>query len=356
MAKRTNTAKWNGKMWRIDVQQNGTRKSFYSSRPGRTGQREANAKADAWLDEGICVKSPRVSEAGKAWLQEVEATTSTSNYRPTESRWRVWILPAIGQKRVSSLCDQDLQSVINSAHKAGRSRKVLQLLASDLRSFCKFCRKSKYSTYIPEEIKIPSGSRYREKTVLQPADLMKLFNMDTTLYRGKLVQDDFINAYRFQVLTGLRPGELVGLRWCDIKGNTVNVCRSVNIYAEETQGKNQNAVRSFVLSPLAWRVIDEQRSLTGHLDSVFCITSEHAYYKRWKIYCNANGIAPCSLYELRHTFVSVVKTLLEGEIKGLVGHSANMDTFGIYSHILTGDAENTAQAVNGVFLQVLKNA
>ena len=34
-------------MWRIDVQQDGKRKSFYSSRPGRTGQREANAKADA---------------------------------------------------------------------------------------------------------------------------------------------------------------------------------------------------------------------------------------------------------------------------------------------------------------------
>jgi len=38
MGKRTNTARWTGKMWRIDVQQDGKRKSFYSSRPGRTGQ------------------------------------------------------------------------------------------------------------------------------------------------------------------------------------------------------------------------------------------------------------------------------------------------------------------------------
>ena len=51
MGKRTNTARWTGKMWRIDVQQNGMRKSFYSSRPGRTGQREANRKADSWLDD-----------------------------------------------------------------------------------------------------------------------------------------------------------------------------------------------------------------------------------------------------------------------------------------------------------------
>ena len=41
------------KRWCIAVQKNGTRKRFYSSTPGRTGQREANAKADAWLDDSI---------------------------------------------------------------------------------------------------------------------------------------------------------------------------------------------------------------------------------------------------------------------------------------------------------------
>lgn len=65
MGKRTNTARWTGKMWRIDVQQDGKRKSFYSSRPGRTGQREANAKADAWLDDGIAARTPKVADAGK---------------------------------------------------------------------------------------------------------------------------------------------------------------------------------------------------------------------------------------------------------------------------------------------------
>ena len=78
----------------------------------------------------------------------------------------------------------------------------------------------------------------------------------------------------------------------------------------------------------------------------------------WELqaYCTANGLTPCSLYELRHTFVSVVKTLPAGEVKDLVGHSEDMDTFGVYAHTLAGDAENTARAVNGVFLRVLKNA
>jgi hypothetical protein len=55
MGKRTNTAVWLPKYnrWQVKVQQDGVRRTFTSSKPGRTGQREANAKADAWLDQGI---------------------------------------------------------------------------------------------------------------------------------------------------------------------------------------------------------------------------------------------------------------------------------------------------------------
>ena len=80
MGKRTNTAQWveSTQRWRVSVQKDGVRKQFYSSRPGRTGQREANAKADAWLDDGIDAHSSRVCDAGKLWLHEMETTTSIS--------------------------------------------------------------------------------------------------------------------------------------------------------------------------------------------------------------------------------------------------------------------------------------
>ena len=344
MNKRTNTAQWEEKYqrWRIAVQKDGVRKQFYSSTPGRTGQREANAKADAWLENDIAVKAGRVENVYQLWIEDLKLTTSTGNWKPVESRWRTWVLPIIGKKKVNTLTDRDLQTIINKAAAAGKSRKTLQLIASDLRAFCKYCRKAKLSTFLPEDVQIPASARYKGKSVLQPADLVKLFSIDTTLYRGKRVHDDFIHAYRFQTLTGLRPGELLGLRWADVQGNTVNVRRSINIHGEETQGKNQNAIRSFVLSGLARAVLEQQRAVTGTRESVFEIRSELYYWTRWQAYCKANGIDRISVYELRHTFVSVVKTLPEGEIKELVGHSQNMDTLGQYSHALTGDAENTA--------------
>lgn len=356
MSKRTNTAQWQEKFqrWRIAVQKDGVRKFFYSSTPGRTGQREANRKADAWLEDGVGVKAGRVEDVYKLWLEGLKQTTSAGNWEPVESRWRVWVLPIIGKKRVNALTDADLQTIVNKAHAAGKSRKTLQLLAGDLRAFCKFCRKAKLSTYLPEDVQIPAGARLKGKKVLQPDDLVKLFSIDTTLYRGKRVHDDFVHAYRFEVLTGLRPGELLGLRWADIKGSTVNLSRAINVKGIETRGKNENAVRSFVLSDVARAVLEAQRAITGHCESVFCLETERRYYKRWKVYCAANDLQPVSLYELRHTFVSVVKTLPAGEVKELVGHSEDMDTFGVYSHALTGEDIATAQAVNAVFLKLLQ--
>lgn len=52
MTERTNTAVWveSRKRWQINVQKDKMRRTFVSSKPGRAGQSEANAKADEWLN------------------------------------------------------------------------------------------------------------------------------------------------------------------------------------------------------------------------------------------------------------------------------------------------------------------
>lgn len=337
------------------MQRDGQRRSFYSSAPGRKEQREANSKADQWLEDGIETTTLRVEAVYPQWLETVRLTTSLPNYNKAESQWRIWIQPMIGKKRLVALNDQDLQDIVNKMYSQGRSRKTLQNLASNLRAFCKYCRKRKLTSYVPEDLTIPSGARLVGKKILQPDELAVLFRESTTMWRGKEVEDAYINAYRFQVLTGLRPGELIGLRWGDIHGNILYIQRSVNTLGQETRGKNHNAVRSFVLTQMAQQVLEEQRKLTGKEDSVFGIPKESNYYSRWKAYCKTHNLTPISLYELRHTFVSVIKTLPAGTVKPLVGHSQDMDTFGVYAHALAGEGERTANAINDIFQKLLGN-
>ena len=200
---------------------------------------------------------------------------------------------------------------------------------------------------------IPQSAPVGERRVLHPENLRALFASNRTIYRGKEVADEFIHAYRFAVLTGLRPGELIGLRWSDISGNVVSLSRSVNAYNETTRGKNENAIRSFVLSPLAAAEINAQRDLTGDIESVFGIVSLSSLSKRWRVYCDYNGIPYVSLYELRHTFVSAAKALPLGELRPLVGHSASMDTHGWYAHQMDGEAEIVARKVGYIFEEIL---
>lgn len=357
MGKRTNTATWSDKYnrWQINVQKDGRRRSFYSSRPGRTGQREANAKADAWLDDGIEGGSAQVSALYADFLASKREGTSKSHWHGVESRYKNHIEPVIGRKRIDRVTEQDLQDIINRAYSQhGLAAKTLINLRGDLSAFFKFCRRRRVSTLFPESLTIPASARRPCKGVLQPGDLLKLFNSDMTTYKGRPAKEEYINAFRFEVLTGMRPGEIVGLRWEDVHGSAVHLQRSVNSHNEITQGKNQNAVRTVELPALALRALNAQRQLTGPAGSVFGIRNPRDYRNHWERYRRANGMSKTTPYELRHTFVSVAKVLPEGQIKAVVGHSRNMDTFGTYGHEIEGEAAETARALDGVFARLLQ--
>ena len=352
MGRRTNTAVWSEKYgrWQINVQKDGKRRSFYSSKPGRTGQREANKKADEWLDLGVASRRKTVADIWPEYLVRKKATTSMDNWRPMDSRYRTWIAPKIGRKRLEALTDQDLQDVLDAACAAGRSKKTLQNLLGDLTGLLKFARKSGYTSYTPDEVTIPGSARYKGKTILQPDGLVILMHSDETVFRHKVVKDEYIHFYRLAVLTGMRPGELLGLEWSDVNGSVVHLRQSQNIRGEVTRGKNDNALRTVALSARAVRELDAQRAMTGQDKRVFPMHKTEHFRRRWQIYCAHNGIGYCTLYELRHTFVSVVgQDLPEGQLRPLVGHSHNMDTYGVYAHPVEGAAGRTSAALDDVF-------
>lgn len=190
------------------------------------------------------------------------------------------------------------------------SRKTLMTIRSTEISFVKWCRRNKYSALFPE-LSIPKNARMGKKNILQPSALKILFDVDSRLYYGKRVFDEYIYAYRFTVATGVRPGELVGLWYGDIKGNTVNLRRSINRMDEETTGKNENAIRSFDMGEEAHEAYEAQVALLKATTPLFQIPNQRALFKRWKKYQKDNGIEPqVTLYEMRHTFVSVESGVL----------------------------------------------
>lgn len=375
MGKRVNTAVWMEKQnrWQIKVQKDGVRRTFTSAKPGRTGQREANRKADEWLDEGVSNTTKRCSEVWEEYMIAVKATAGTSYVDQVEKFGRNYILPIIGPRRIGDLSTGMLQDVLNRAYKEGSmnpdskrksrgnlSKKTLQDIRGVEVSFVKWARQHKYTTLRPEDenLTVPKGARSKGKKILQPDALRVLLSTETRVVRGKVEHDDNIHAYRLAVMTGLRPGELLGLRVGDIEGNRLHLSRAINRQNEVTTGKNENAIRMVVLHPLAVAELNaqlQQRTLEEGCilrddDAVFELKNEQSLYNYWRFYQRCNGIdPPISLYELRHTFVSIVEDAVSpAQLRRMVGHSKSMDTYGWYSHAVAGRADAAAVAVSGV--------
>ncbi len=354
MGSRTNTAVWVEKerRWKINVQKDGQRRSFYSSTPGRNGQREANAKADAWLDSRLELPPKTVKEAFDQYVQSLQVSTTKGNWDKILSMQRVWFAD-ISRKRFAKMTEQDWQDIIDQAHAKGLSKKTLSNMVSIIRAFLKFCRKKRWTQEFYENLTVPKGARLKGKTILQPDDLRKLFSCEQSLINRKLRFEPYVYAFRFEVVTGLRPGEILGLQWEDVHGDYLDIRRSINRNGEVTQGKNENALRRVYLSEQAAVLLEQQRALTAELDSVFGISNQQHYYKSWKRFCTTNEITAISPYELRHTFVSVSQVLSEGEVKQVVGHSRNMDTFGIYGHEFADGRREIARKISDEFHAIL---
>ena len=208
------------------------------------------------------------------------------------------------------------------------------------------------------EIDRPDDAPVGKRKILQPDALRTLFKEDTIIAYRKPKLCYYIHAWRFQVLSGYRPGEVCGLQKTDRDGNLLTINRSINVDDEITSGKNTNANRTKYLSKAEQRVLAEQAKM---LQSMGIVTKwlfpspdggpakERSMYKAWLTYCKQHGIK-CSLYELRHTFVSYAEGKVpEKLLKAVVGHSESMDTFGTYGHLVEGDLESAAKYVDDIF-------
>lgn len=355
MPERKNEAIWieNRQRWQIKVQQDGVRKTFISTAPGKKGKADAERQADRWLEDSTTAEKVRVGKLLDQYEAYLKTTKSTGHATQYCGFIRLYIRPVIGMKRINALTEGDLQDVIDRTYAERHlADKTLRDVRGCIMNFIKWCRKHNKTRLYPEDIKIPAAAPKPEKKIVQPDGLAKLFASDMTTWRGKQVKDWYIHAYRFAVITGLRPGELTGLEdKNDIKGSQVIVRRSINVRRETTQGKNDNARRTFQLPPQGVAEVKAQRAMLKEagMISPYLFPGPDGgplvnknYIRAWKRYCEANGIPPTTLYELRHTYVSINKEMPEGLKKMVIGHSKDMDTEGTYSHAMAGDMEKAA--------------
>ena len=352
------TAKWNKqkKLWIIQSQNNGVKKSFYSSTPGREGKKEVLEKYEDWIEFGG-IHSVTVEKCVELYLKDIEARLGKRDtWTRVESYARLYVLPALGKAKMNNLTLRDWQAVLNEARPQKRghvclSHKTLGNLREVLTGLHRFAYINYYCDEWRGSLYIPQGHQKGEREILQPDEIARLFEPSELWYHP---------AFCVMLLCGLRPGECLGIREEDIGGSVLYIRRSVNTHGTVTEGKNKNAKRVIPLPPMAQAIISEtiERNHKANFGTpwVFCgycgeIANQCTMRKHWNR-LKAERDLVGSPYSLRHTFVSIVSSqthLAEGTIKELVGHSQSMDTFGTYKHAVKGELERAADVINLTF-------
>lgn len=355
--------------WQCKLQIDGQRKTFTSKIPGKRGKADAERKADAWEPEKPSKRQPgaiaadmRFWESYELFLVDNKARTSEGNHANNESLGRNWLKPRLEHRKLETITEQDWQNCVNDAIQKGRSKKMLKNIRGSISAFNRFAKKNGVIMAPSCEIDIPKNAPVKKKAILQPDKLRILFSNEMTVEDGKEVPAFFIHAWRFCVLTGLRRGELLGLKRSDIENGSIHVERSINKYNHVGPTKTPKANRTFRLNKHMLRELEAQAAMlkSRRIISPWLFpdeTGDHAvpatFYDRWCLYCAHHGFKT-TIHDLRRTLISIGRTgLTKQQVKDMVGHEENMDTFGVYGEMIDGEQQEVADALDRLFAKYL---
>lgn len=344
--------KWDGQRWRIRVMQEGKTYSFSCKEPGAKGRKEVTRKYNEWLyNEGSGEKT--VSRVAQEYLEDLKARRGKTSEAVIQSERyiRLYIAPACGSMKICKMTLRDWQSVINGAtgRKKDLSHKTLENLRGIIMAVVKFGYEDYQNDMLRGTLYIPQGHSKKEKEILQKEDIARLMEPSDKWYHS---------LFCFLAITGMRPGEALGLQKADIIHDTIIIRRSVNSRGHITDGKNDNARRVIPIGRTARELltttIERNERMKLHTQWIFCDRSgapgnQSTMRNQW-LELKKERSLPGTVYSLRHTFISMMKNVMpEQMIKDIVGHSTSMDTFGTYGHIVEGDSKRAAEIIDLTF-------
>lgn len=276
------------------------------------------------------------------WLSAKRTQTKASTYANYAFKVEKHLIPAFGQLKIEKLTPSKVYDFIMEKRNQELSNKYISDLVIVLKNMTRYAARIYHCINAISDVELPKKEKHEldlytksEQNRLKVALLCK---MDIT----KL-------AIMLALYTGIRIGELCGLKWSDIdfKAKTVHIERTVqrirargNTRRTElliSTPKSQSSVRTI---PLPDFLIDMLKSFKPSNTDVFIITESIKFpdprtmQYRFKVLLSKIGLRDTKFHSLRHIFATNcievgfdVKTLSE-----ILGHSTVEITLNRYVH------------------------
>jgi integrase len=226
--------------------------------------------------------------------------------------WDTHILPRLGQVALRDLTPELIQRFRVELEAAGTGpasvRKALTLLHGILQRACEWGRLTSNPV---AAVRKPPARRSRTITPLPPTTVERIRHK--LLAAGRLRDATLVSVLAY---AGLRPGEVLALKWRHVRERTLLVEGAVSLgELKDTKTGHHRTVK--LLAPLAhdiaeWRIArgspeDDELVFPGHDGTPWT----RVVYQNWRrrIYnptATASGVHSPRPYDLRHSFVSLL--------------------------------------------------
>jgi integrase len=306
----------------------------------------------------------KVGEYLDRWLSDsVRDTVKATTFERYEQIARLHLKPALGRVKLKALTPAHVRGLYREKLEAGSSARTVRYVHTTLH---KALKQAVLDGLIPrnvtESVKPPQPSR-EEMCPLTPEQAKHLLQV------AHESVDRLEALYVLAIHTGLRQGELLGLKWddVDLEDGSLQVRRTLTITKDGpvfTSPKTTGSRRSVKLTSNAVEVLKHhlERQL-GEIDRVGSLWSENGLIfasesgepinrhnltrRSFKPLLKRAGLPQIRFHDLRHTCATLLLTRNVNVkiVSEMLGHSTIAITLDTYSHVLPNMRDQAAAAM-----------
>jgi len=289
------------------------------------------------------VKEKTINQITEEWKEEKKKYVKKSTYAAYQLLIQNHIKPYFGD--LYEVNEEKVQQFVFDKLDAGLSEKTIRDIIIVLKMILKFGIKNGYLEYVQIDAKFPSKQEKKDLDVLSKADQKKFMEHLRTNFTFK-------NLGIFICLsTGMRIGEICGLRWCDVDTaeGVIKVRHTLQrIYIIEGEKrhtellldtpKTANSVRDI---PMSSELLKMLKSLNKVVNENYYVISNdikpiepRTYRNYYKKLCKQLDIPELKFHGLRHSFATrCIESKADYKtVSVLLGHSNISTTLNLYVH------------------------
>ena len=347
-----------------------TGKAIYKNVLGKT-QAEATAKLKQAIEEAKGLDTAKVGRytVGQ-WMEVWFEHYAKVKVRPSSHQtYRGYIdnhiKPNIGKIPLEKLTSLELQKLYKKLLEKGRvdrlesrnqakglSPKTVRNIHQIISSAMKLAQEQKLIASSPAEGCALPRLEHREMQTL-PVEQLQSFLREAR-------DSSVFELYYLELATGLRRGELLGLKWedIDLERGDLRVRRQIariNGEVVEAPLKTKNAYRTLPLAEDTVSILLEQKEKVGGSPWVFPsptggpISPDSVLHMLHRVLKRA-GLPRARFHDLRHTFATLalqngvdIKT-----VSGMLGHFSAGFTLDTYAHVTTASQRQAARTMGNL--------